>query len=328
MPIFASESIESVKLRINPAKDLWLSDLQVINVKTYCGKELTFHVERDRDVAYVKEKIAKRETIREGIYNEDKGSVYRTEYEYDKEIAPRHILMEVFGGNLGGAYLMLDSSGKKYVSVFKPLMRNQCIEQSAGASIVTRRIGQVFTRRVQHPTDKSDLNWFLADVHGKIMAAVRILVLAAFPTKEVHKISVWIFRLANADRHAGKIFYWERKKMAKLWLIPIDHGYCLPTSIGTFDWLYWTQAKQPYDAETLEYINSLDAEEDIAVLKFPWMRNVEQKSVIEEWVKKRWIVCFLVQVKQRSLEVYMKYGPRPGSDGCSFIVLMGKAKMI
>lgn len=36
----------------------------------------------------------------------------------------------------------------------------------------------------------------------------------------------------------------------------------------TFDWLYWPQAQQPYDAETLDYINSLDAEEDIALLKF------------------------------------------------------------
>lgn len=36
----------------------------------------------------------------------------------------------------------------------------------------------------------------------------------------------------------------------------------------TFEWLYWPQAKQPYSAETVEYIRSLDAEEDIALLKF------------------------------------------------------------
>ncbi|KAJ1399478.1 Ubiquitin-like domain superfamily [Sesbania bispinosa] len=38
-----------------------LSDLQVINVKTACGKEFTFQVERGRDVGYVKQRIAKRE---------------------------------------------------------------------------------------------------------------------------------------------------------------------------------------------------------------------------------------------------------------------------
>ena len=36
----------------------------------------------------------------------------------------------------------------------------------------------------------------------------------------------------------------------------------------TFDWLYWPQAHQPYSPETIEYINSLDAEQDIALLKF------------------------------------------------------------
>ncbi|KAF9601062.1 hypothetical protein IFM89_015988 [Coptis chinensis] len=36
----------------------------------------------------------------------------------------------------------------------------------------------------------------------------------------------------------------------------------------TFDWLYWPQARQPYDSDTIDYIRSLDAEEDIALLKF------------------------------------------------------------
>lgn len=36
----------------------------------------------------------------------------------------------------------------------------------------------------------------------------------------------------------------------------------------TFDWLYWPQARLPFSAETINYINSLDAEEDIALLNF------------------------------------------------------------
>jgi hypothetical protein len=35
----------------------------------------------------------------------------------------------------------------------------------------------------------------------------------------------------------------------------------------TFEWLYWPQAKQPYDPKTLKYINSLDADMDIQLLK-------------------------------------------------------------
>lgn len=94
--LLESDSIESVKLRIQTCKGfvmknqklicggrelsrsdslvrdygvtdgnvlhlvLKLSDLQVINVSTASGKEYTFHVEKCRDVAYVKQQIAER----------------------------------------------------------------------------------------------------------------------------------------------------------------------------------------------------------------------------------------------------------------------------
>ncbi|XP_038708116.1 phosphatidylinositol 4-kinase gamma 4-like [Tripterygium wilfordii] len=91
----------------------------------------------------------------------------------------------------------------------------------------------------------------------------------AFPVQEVHKISVLDIRLANADRHAGNILL-GKDEDGNMKLIPIDHGYCLPESFEdcTFDWLYWPQARQPYSDEIVDYIKSLDAEEDIALLKF------------------------------------------------------------
>ncbi|GLT77000.1 hypothetical protein SLA2020_486290 [Shorea laevis] len=90
----------------------------------------------------------------------------------------------------------------------------------------------------------------------------------AFPVEEVHKISVLDIRLANADRHAGNILL-SKDADGKTLLIPIDHGYCLPESFEdcTFEWLYWPQAHQPFSLETINYIRSLDAEEDIALLK-------------------------------------------------------------
>lgn len=92
----------------------------------------------------------------------------------------------------------------------------------------------------------------------------------SFPVNEVHKISVLDIRLANADRHAGNILLSKEGDRGQPVLIPIDHGYCLPESFEdcTFDWLYWPQARQPYSPETIDYIRSLDAEEDIALLKF------------------------------------------------------------
>ncbi|CAO2838625.1 unnamed protein product [Amaranthus hypochondriacus] len=91
---------------------------------------------------------------------------------------------------------------------------------------------------------------------------------SAFPVEEVHKISVLDIRLANTDRHAGNILV-SRDHEGQIMLIPIDHGYCLPTKFEdcTFDWLYWPQAHQQYSPETIKYIESLDAEEDIKLLK-------------------------------------------------------------
>ncbi|OIV94939.1 hypothetical protein TanjilG_22136 [Lupinus angustifolius] len=91
----------------------------------------------------------------------------------------------------------------------------------------------------------------------------------AFSVEEVHKITVLDIRMANADRHAGNILF-KREAGGKTLLIPIDHGYCLPEKFEdcTFDWLYWPQASQPYSPDTVDYIKSLDAEEDLELLKY------------------------------------------------------------
>ncbi|KMT11898.1 hypothetical protein BVRB_5g098650 [Beta vulgaris subsp. vulgaris] len=91
----------------------------------------------------------------------------------------------------------------------------------------------------------------------------------AFPVEGVHKISVLDIRLANADRHAGNILFKKNAKDGQIELIPIDHGYCLPDSFEdcTFDWLYWPQACQPFSSDTINYIKTLDAEKDLALLK-------------------------------------------------------------
>ncbi|XP_078182765.1 phosphatidylinositol 4-kinase gamma 4-like [Carex rostrata] len=90
----------------------------------------------------------------------------------------------------------------------------------------------------------------------------------AFPVKEVHKICVLDIRMGNADRHAGNILLC-RDDDGQYKLVPIDHGYCLPENFEdcTFEWLYWPQAHKHFDSETIQYINSLDAEHDIFIMK-------------------------------------------------------------
>ncbi|KAG8381142.1 hypothetical protein BUALT_Bualt06G0091700 [Buddleja alternifolia] len=100
----------------------------------------------------------------------------------------------------------------------------------------------------------------------------------AFPVEEVHKICVLDIRLANADRHAGNILIRRDGEEGRIVLVPIDHGYCMPETFEdcTFEWLYWPQAREPFSPDTIAYINSLDAEKDIELLKFHgW--NVPQK---------------------------------------------------
>lgn len=100
-----------------------------------------------------------------------------------------------------------------------------------------------------------------------------------FPVEEVHKIAVLDMRLANADRHAGNILLVRKEgDEAGFGLVPIDHGYCLPESFEdcTFEWLYWPQSRQAFSTETLKYIESLDAEQDIKLLKsYGWDLSVK-----------------------------------------------------
>ncbi|KAH7519478.1 hypothetical protein FEM48_Zijuj08G0040600 [Ziziphus jujuba var. spinosa] len=452
MSVFNSDSIESVKLRIQTYKGfvvknqklvcggrelarsnsllrdygvadgnvlhlvLKLSDLQLINVRTFCGKELTLHVERGRDVGYVKQKIAKKgkeffdleeqEVVCDGERLEDQrliddickhndavihllvrksakvrakpveknfelsivapqvndrvngendkkhcdvGEHYRRrEFKVDGKILPaREVLLEPIivnpktklpsvvwdmvndtfdgldSGNFpvrslegtGGAYFMLDSSGKRYVSVFKPIDEEpMAVNNPQGLPVSLdgeglkkgTRVGEGAFREVaayilDHPKRgcKTSLGneMGFAGVPPTFMVkcfnenfnhpgAVTVKVGSlqkfmensgscedmgpgAFPVEEVHKISVLDIRLANADRHAGNILL-SKGEDGRTVLIPIDHGYCLPESFEdcTFDWLYWPQARKPYSKEIIDYINSLDAEEDIALLKF------------------------------------------------------------
>ncbi|KAL6575635.1 Phosphatidylinositol 4-kinase gamma 4 [Orobanche hederae] len=429
--VLESDSIESVKLRIQTCKGIFtrkqklvcggrelarssslvrdyglsdgnvlhlvlrLSDLQVITVKTCCGKEFTFHVERSRDVGYVKRQIAKgvseltedQEVLLNGEPIEDqrlindlsknntdsvihlfvqKSAKIRASpvgknfelsivapqqndiKEFDMKKTPNietvlepviinpkvelpseisdlinSTLKGLDKGNYpirasegtGGAYFMLDTSGTKYLSVFKPIdeepmavnnPRGLPLSEDGEGLKKGTRVGEGAIREcavylLDHP--KSGRRSFSGDITGFAGVPPTVYVRClhrgfnhpggvavksgslqmfmenigscedmgpgAFPVKEVHKIAVLDIRMANADRHAGNILV-SKVEDGQTVLIPIDHGYCLPCSFEdcTFEWLYWPQARQPFSTETVEYIKSMDAEKDIALLKF------------------------------------------------------------
>ncbi|KAL0464919.1 UNVERIFIED_CONTAM: Phosphatidylinositol 4-kinase gamma 4 [Sesamum latifolium] len=449
MRVLDSDSIESVKLRIQTCKGIFarnqklvcggrelarsnslvrdygvgngnvlhlvlrLSDLQVINVKTCCGKEFTFNVERSRDVGYVKRQIAKKRNLeliedqevllngkpiedqrlindlskksndavihlfvrktakiraapvgknfelsiiapqqndtRENDAERESGCGGDLKSENNLYVArkPRETLLEPVIVNpkiklppeicdlinstlngldhgsypirssegTGGAYFMLDTTGTKYLSVFKPVdeepmavnnPRGLPLSEDGEGLKKGTRVGEGAIREcavylLDHP--KNGRRSFSGEIRGfaGVPPTVYVRCLhggfnhpegvsvktgslqmfmentgscedmgpSAFPVQEVHKIAVLDMRMANADRHAGNILV-SKGEDGQTVLIPIDHGYCLPYSFEdcTFDWLYWPQARQPFSVDTIEYIRSMDAEEDIALLKF------------------------------------------------------------
>jgi len=92
-----------------------------------------------------------------------------------------------------------------------------------------------------------------------------------FSIPEVHKIGILDIRLFNTDRHAGNILLQERSDEQTFGMIPIDHGYILPSykhlDCATFDWLAWSQSQFPFTCEELEHIASLDSEKDAKLLR-------------------------------------------------------------
>ncbi|XP_061337836.1 phosphatidylinositol 4-kinase gamma 3 isoform X2 [Gastrolobium bilobum] len=361
---------------------LRLSDLQAITVRTICGKEFGFYVEKNRNVGYVKQQIARKgqgffdlkeqELICKGEALEDQRLIEDICKDNDNDAVihflvrisdakvlkrnqlTRDFLLEplIMNSNIkiplliqklikitleglekgrnpiqssegsGGAYLMQDSSGLKYVSVFKPIDEEpMAINNPRGLPVSLdgeglkkgTRVGQGALREVaayilDHPRKgprsyPSNGEQGFAGVPPTVMVKclhkgfhhpegyknvsgnVKIGSLqmfmrnigscedmgpSAFPVEEVHKISVLDIRLVNADRHAGNILVAKDCEDDPAVLIPIDHGYCLPESFEdcTFDWLYWPQAREPYSPDTIDYIKSLNAEEDIKLLKF------------------------------------------------------------
>jgi mRNA-degrading endonuclease RelE of RelBE toxin-antitoxin system len=88
-----------------------------------------------------------------------------------------------------------------------------------------------------------------------------------FPVKEVHKIGILDLYIFNFDRHGGNMLFKEEDGS----LIPIDNGFALPDHIAIpnlwFEWLNFPQSKKPFDAETRAFIERLDPDCDIAMLK-------------------------------------------------------------
>jgi len=88
-----------------------------------------------------------------------------------------------------------------------------------------------------------------------------------FSVRDVHRIAILDIRLFNMDRNGENLLI--KKEGSVYRLIPIDHTYTLPESLDKayFEWMFWDQAKKPFDQESMDFIQSLDADSDATVLR-------------------------------------------------------------
>eukprot|EP00754_Rhynchopus_humris_P012578 Rhum_TRINITY_DN14297_c22_g1::Rhum_TRINITY_DN14297_c22_g1_i1::g.78799::m.78799 len=89
-----------------------------------------------------------------------------------------------------------------------------------------------------------------------------------YSTEDVHRIGILDLRLLNCDRHGGNILVKdaERDAEGKRRLVPIDHGYTLPTHIADLDyeWQHWPQSKKAFSDDLLAYVAAIDVEAEAA----------------------------------------------------------------
>lgn len=90
-----------------------------------------------------------------------------------------------------------------------------------------------------------------------------------FPTSEVHKIGILDIQIINLDRHGGNILFRNTGNDYKL--IPIDNGFSLPHSLKNnsiwFEWMNWKASRYPFDSRTKQFIQNIDLERNISMLK-------------------------------------------------------------
>lgn len=109
-----------------------------------------------------------------------------------------------------------------------------------------------------------------------------------FSSDEIHKIAVLDLRILNLDRNTDNILVQRHSDEYRL--VPIDHGLSIPDSLEvcSYDlaWLGYDQAEQPFSQKTLDYIESLDIDQDIEMLDSNFkirpecLRNMKVSSLL------------------------------------------------
>lgn len=131
-----------------------------------------------------------------------------------------------------------------------------------------------------------------------------------FPVEDVHLIGLFDLRLFNLDRHLGNILV-QALPDGQYSLVPIDHGYTLPSfrclSDAWFCWTSWRQSEAPFSDATKEYISNINPFSDIARLKRIGLRDeciltyVLCTVFVKECVEHNWTLRGMALSMQRDV---------------------------
>eukprot|EP00474_Spongospora_subterranea_P011174 CRZ11632.1 hypothetical protein [Spongospora subterranea] len=98
-----------------------------------------------------------------------------------------------------------------------------------------------------------------------------------YDLENVHAIALLDLRLFNLDRHEGNLLVRVGAEPDTYRLVPIDHGFSLPSfrtlSDAMFCWTAWRQAKMPLSPSTREYLCRIKPVNDIVALKRIGLRD-------------------------------------------------------
>jgi len=96
----------------------------------------------------------------------------------------------------------------------------------------------------------------------------------------VHRIGVLDLVTLNTDRHDGNLLV-RRGESDDASLIPIDHGFALPSTLGEayFAWQHWPQAKKPFSPALLEAIAAIDVVHNAEQLRLLGFSALEMRNM-------------------------------------------------
>jgi len=200
--------------------------------------------------------------------------------------------VELCTEGVGGTYFIKDPEGKK-IAVFKPVdeepgakndpkkLLDQPFLPPGGGAI--REVSAYLIDQQGHSRARVPETYLLENVKGPFATedeksgSLQKFIQnigdsgkmgnSRYPVQDVHDIGILDMRLFNMDRNCENILV--TKENGEFRLIPIDHTYTLPDKLDNawFDWLTWKQSRIPFSAETLEFIDTIDINNDSEILR-------------------------------------------------------------